>query len=795
MALSPQQQQLQQPPEPQPTMEISNDAVAPHTAVVNGDRSGRKERSQRRRKSSMDSSMKKHKSSTDATSKKHSTDSSSSSKKHSSSSSSNMTDSPKKRSIRSRRTTTSTVDGHRSMDSSNNGKSLRKTRSRPLDTSGHSTQTAETSQTLDMDASYASTGSMMRQRRSSDTQNRRSSGGKKMSASHREFSTRKTMSSSSHRESSTRRSKQEPYYAPTRVKRLDDTDTSNRVTASRVKSGTTALVTEASSSNGVSKRRGRTTHKRSTTDTKDSDDKPRSKSLSAKKVSSRSKSQSATTTQKSNTKDKPKRSKSQAAAPKKSTTRSKSQSAKPTKKTSSSSGVKKTSVKKKQSTDSTTKDTLTKPIKKRHSTDDIITTKGRKKTATPPRRTRSMSPQSRILADIASSSGHNKKERRSKEETNDQDNEDASASSSQKDASESEEVPSDKEDVSEPEDSSFCTVSSSSDLSALGAIQEETNKKPKSNKSVAFGKTHIKVYEDTQEPTTKFYSKEDLQMLLSHEISISTRLADSKHRKNVNFGQHCCWRGFEHIKLKYNKAERNQTHVRMVLHAQHQLAQQSIQSSIPEKLRVVSRSDSKEDRKRAYYYGMDDAEEVMHAITTLRMEEAQRQIDFANKVTNNKKGRNSATAALKVAQHATKGTIVEKTAVGITNLTKGTIVEKTAVGITNLTGNAAMGTKNVAMATGSALANTAFSTRHVLATTTKNVIARSAITRSLRPSRTTTANIAEQDDNDDSDYDDSREDPYEEEMQQRSSTGSLFTMFHKKPTTAKRSPMVESLLD
>jgi hypothetical protein len=87
---------------------------------------------------------------------------------------------------------------------------------------------------------------------------------------------------------------------------------------------------------------------------------------------------------------------------------------------------------------------------------------------------------------------------------------------------------------------------------------------------VSFGGETPMIIGDKQDPSTIWYSKEDLSMLLNHEVSISWRSATNKSNPNKAVGKtmHCGWRGLEHIRLLYNKAERNSDHVAFLLAAQ-----------------------------------------------------------------------------------------------------------------------------------------------------------------------------------------------------------------------------------
>jgi hypothetical protein len=148
---------------------------------------------------------------------------------------------------------------------------------------------------------------------------------------------------------------------------------------------------------------------------------------------------------------------------------------------------------------------------------------------------------------------------------------------------------------------------------------------------VTFGANTGVTFEDEQEPSTKWYTKEDLSMLLNHEISITWRSASNQSMENAAVtGKtlHCCWRGFEHIRLQYNKTERNQAHVMYILTAQEML-KQTQEESPAEKLRLASRHNSKEDRKKAYRYGLDDASEIFQDVQRDRMNEMQREVDEA----------------------------------------------------------------------------------------------------------------------------------------------------------------------
>jgi len=120
--------------------------------------------------------------------------------------------------------------------------------------------------------------------------------------------------------------------------------------------------------------------------------------------------------------------------------------------------------------------------------------------------------------------------------------------------------------------------------------------------------------------TILWYSKQDLHMLVSHELRINMRCSEERTTKE---SPHACWRGLEHIRDNYNKALRIACHVRSVLQAQEELQNQQLQqqchnsSSTKAKLVNMERqlarrsvAETKADRVNANAIAMRDACEV-----------------------------------------------------------------------------------------------------------------------------------------------------------------------------------------
>ena len=120
--------------------------------------------------------------------------------------------------------------------------------------------------------------------------------------------------------------------------------------------------------------------------------------------------------------------------------------------------------------------------------------------------------------------------------------------------------------------------------------------------------------------TILWYSKQDLHMLVSHELRINMRCSEERTTKESS---HACWRGLEHIRDNYNKALRIACHVRSVLQAQEELQNQQLQqqchnsSSTKAKLVNMERqlarrsvAETKADRVNANAIAMRDACEV-----------------------------------------------------------------------------------------------------------------------------------------------------------------------------------------
>lgn len=128
---------------------------------------------------------------------------------------------------------------------------------------------------------------------------------------------------------------------------------------------------------------------------------------------------------------------------------------------------------------------------------------------------------------------------------------------------------------------------------------------------VTFGGERARIIEEDKCPlSVKWYSKEDLKMLLDHEMSIAQRALE-RSQKSL----HCCWRGLEHIQQCVDKAEHVTQHVLSVLVIHHDLKKQVesgkvLKKSPEEMLRLRSKQMTKEDRKLAYKNGIQDASEA-----------------------------------------------------------------------------------------------------------------------------------------------------------------------------------------
>lgn len=117
------------------------------------------------------------------------------------------------------------------------------------------------------------------------------------------------------------------------------------------------------------------------------------------------------------------------------------------------------------------------------------------------------------------------------------------------------------------------------------------------------------------EISAKWYSKEDLKMLLDYEIRISTRC----HNKEVvgkKMGRFCCARGLEHqldtaLQGKCEATLRRAEYIKVVLLMQDQLRQQLLSlEAVSKKLKRQCQAHTKADRKKAYSLGLQDASDV-----------------------------------------------------------------------------------------------------------------------------------------------------------------------------------------
>lgn len=155
--------------------------------------------------------------------------------------------------------------------------------------------------------------------------------------------------------------------------------------------------------------------------------------------------------------------------------------------------------------------------------------------------------------------------------------------------------------------------------SSTETLSTETNKITKATKSVtfgaAFGSGRIYPYTDKQDPTSKWYSKEDLKMLFEHELQIVRRSSlvgrDNVSKKGTKT-LHCCWRGLEHARDKFFKAEHIANHVRLILNIQEELRHTSkSEDNRVEELRRRCRSSTKEDRLKAFKLAKQDAWDIL----------------------------------------------------------------------------------------------------------------------------------------------------------------------------------------
>lgn len=174
-------------------------------------------------------------------------------------------------------------------------------------------------------------------------------------------------------------------------------------------------------------------------------------------------------------------------------------------------------------------------------------------------------------------------------------------------------------------------------------------------KQVQFGtepKTTVHEFKDKQEISSKFYSKEDLKVLLNHEVQICIRSSVGKQKNSK--GLHCCWRGLEHHKEKdFDKDEHRYSHaMRIIAHHQELRAKAYVLevqaelmrdvadtsgSSEPEfrtfdmaeELRKVSCDRSKGDRKKAHKYGLEDASEMRQELAAVEKDEKDKRISAA----------------------------------------------------------------------------------------------------------------------------------------------------------------------
>ena len=146
-------------------------------------------------------------------------------------------------------------------------------------------------------------------------------------------------------------------------------------------------------------------------------------------------------------------------------------------------------------------------------------------------------------------------------------------------------------------------------------------------KRVSFGETVAVTrheYKEKQSASAKWYCEPDLEMLYNHEVTINWRGLGTKS-KNM----HRCWRGLEHVQGKYDKGALTSNYVRNLLALQDNFRAKAKAAkskglkpkvSLARELKSASRSETKEDRKRAFYLGLQDASNVREDLSDVYLQ-------------------------------------------------------------------------------------------------------------------------------------------------------------------------------
>lgn len=164
----------------------------------------------------------------------------------------------------------------------------------------------------------------------------------------------------------------------------------------------------------------------------------------------------------------------------------------------------------------------------------------------------------------------------------------------------------------------------------ITAANTEPGKKRKEGLAVWFGdrpRVTVHAYKEKQKATAKWYSKLDLDKLFVYELRINLLQQGGK-----KMSLHCCQRGLE-SQLKEQSMDKSKRrsatfrtrdqrqigHVKWVKELQEQLRtytptpeQKVMQYDPAEILKRKCRTKTKDDRKLAYQYGLEDAQESKH---------------------------------------------------------------------------------------------------------------------------------------------------------------------------------------